>query len=101
MFSLFTGAVVGFVIISFFLSIFVDLGVMTSLTPRDPRWVGAWWLGFVIFGALCVFWSLWLLGFPREFPATKERREIEMKDMEEKVIEVQKFGGEAGLVVHW
>ncbi|NXK17878.1 SO1C1 protein, partial [Arenaria interpres] len=29
---------------------FVDLGSIT-ITPQDSRWVGAWWLGFLIAGA--------------------------------------------------
>ena len=70
--SLLSGSMVGFVVISRFLSIFVELGVQTSLTILDKRWVGNWWLGFAIFGALCVFWSIWLLGFPKEFPLTKK-----------------------------
>jgi len=67
--------VVGFIVISRFLLMFVELGVHTSLTPIDSHWVGNWWLGFAIFGALCVFWSAWLLGFPKEFPQTKIQRE--------------------------
>jgi len=63
---------VGFVCISKFLSMFVEPGVQTSLAIRDPRWVGNWWLGFPIFGAICVFWSIWLLGFPKKFPLTKK-----------------------------
>jgi len=55
---------------------FVEPGVQTSLTIRDPRWVGNWWLGFPIFGAICVFWSIWLLGFPKEFPLAKKQPEI-------------------------
>lgn len=71
---------VGFVVISRFLRMFVELGAQTSLTVLDKRWVGNWWLGFAIFGAICVFWSIWLLGFPKEFPLTKKRREqIEME----------------------
>jgi len=57
---------------------FVELGVQTSLTMQDSRWVGNWWLGFAIFGAICVFWSVWLLGFPKEFPLTKKQWEIEL-----------------------
>uniref|UniRef100_A0A8C6ZPI3 Solute carrier organic anion transporter family member n=1 Tax=Nothoprocta perdicaria TaxID=30464 RepID=A0A8C6ZPI3_NOTPE len=30
---------------------FVDLGNIT-ITPQDSRWVGAWWLGFVIAGSI-------------------------------------------------
>ena len=57
---------------------FVEPGVQTSLTIQDKRWVGNWWIGFAIFGAICVLWSIWLLGFPKEFPLTKKRRELEV-----------------------
>ena len=57
---------------------FVEPGVQTSLTIQDKRWVGNWWIGFAIFGAICAFWSIWLLGFPKEFPLTKKRRELEV-----------------------
>ena len=77
---------VGFVVISRFLRMFVELGAQTSLTVLDKRWVGNWWLGFAVFGAICVFWSIWLLGFPKEFPLTKKRREqIEMESYTEGV----------------
>ena len=66
---------VGLVLLSKFLTMFVEFGVQTSLTVHDRHWVGNWWLGFAIFGAICVFWSIWLLGFPKEFPLTKKRRE--------------------------
>lgn len=69
------GAAVGFVLSSVFLSLFVETGVQTSLTSQDTRWVGNWWLGFAIFGGFGIFWSLWLFGFPKEFPKTKKRRE--------------------------
>jgi len=36
------------------LSSFINFRVFylseTDITPRDPRWIGAWWLGFLIFG---------------------------------------------------
>ncbi|XP_078360965.1 solute carrier organic anion transporter family member 4A1-like [Oculina patagonica] len=72
------GAAVGFVLLSKFLAMFVEPGVQTSLTMLDKRWVGNWWLGFAIFGAICVFWSIWLLGFPKEFPLTKKQQEKEL-----------------------
>ena len=77
-----SGAAVGFVLLSSFLSMFVELGVQTSITMQDTRWVGNWWLGFAIFGAICVFWSIWLLGFPKELPLTKKKREIEVGEDE-------------------
>ena len=77
-FHFISGAAVGFVLLSSFLSMFVELGVQTPLTMQDTRWVGNWWLGFAIFGAICVFWSIWLLGFPKEFPLTKKQQEMEL-----------------------
>ena len=73
----FSGAAAGFVLSPVFLSKFVELGVQTSLTPDDTRWVGNWWLGFAIFGGLSALWSLWLSAFPKEFPMTKKQREEE------------------------
>lgn len=75
-----SGAAVGFVLLSSFLSMYVELGVQTWLTIQDTRWVGNWWLGFAIFGVICVFWSIWLLGFPKELPATKKQRDIELSE---------------------
>ena len=34
---------------------------------NDPRWVGAWWIGFVGLGAGIVLASLPMFLFPREF----------------------------------
>jgi hypothetical protein len=50
-----------------------------NLTANDPRWIGAWWLGFVIFGILIFILSILLLGFPRELPGAKEMREEQIK----------------------
>ncbi|CAG2176057.1 unnamed protein product [Oppiella nova] len=40
----------------------------TGITDqRDPRWIGAWWLGFVILGTLICICALPMLLFPAEF----------------------------------
>lgn len=39
-----------------------------DITPRDPRWVGAWWLGFPIIAALMAVWTLPVLLFPPRLP---------------------------------
>jgi organic anion transporter 2B/organic anion transporter 3A len=36
------------------------------MDPRDPRWIGAWWLGFVVFGIASLFLALPLALFPRQ-----------------------------------
>ena len=35
-----------------------------DLDQRDPRWIGAWWLGFVVCGICIGIWSLPVLLFP-------------------------------------
>ena len=39
----------------------------TDITPRDPRWIGAWWLGFLIFGVISIFPALPLFCFPQRY----------------------------------
>lgn len=40
-----------------------------TLTNSDPRWVGAWWLGFVIAMGLGILLIIPLLALPRELPS--------------------------------
>ncbi|XP_078333844.1 solute carrier organic anion transporter family member 2B1-like isoform X2 [Crassostrea virginica] len=43
----------------------------TTMTPEDPRWIGAWWLGFLLFGSLALVVSILVLMFPRTIPEPK------------------------------
>ncbi|KAH9488243.1 hypothetical protein Btru_063899 [Bulinus truncatus] len=45
----------------------------TTLTPKHPRWIGAWWLGYVVFGVLSLFISIPLFWFPRKLPQRQEQ----------------------------
>ncbi|WAR03470.1 SO2A1-like protein [Mya arenaria] len=36
------------------------------ISPRHPAWIGAWWLGFLVFGIISIFVSFPLLFFPRK-----------------------------------
>ncbi|XP_064597301.1 solute carrier organic anion transporter family member 2A1-like [Liolophura sinensis] len=37
----------------------------THLSTKDPRWIGAWWLGFIVFGIVAILISGPLFLFPR------------------------------------
>ena len=40
----------------------------TELTPENPLWVGAWWIGFLAGGAAALLIALPILGYPRQLP---------------------------------
>ena len=39
------GPALGFALGSWCLSLYIDRNVTPLITNRDPRWLGAWWLG--------------------------------------------------------
>ena len=39
------GPVFGFMLGSFCTSLYVDPFMEADVTPKDPQWIGAWWLG--------------------------------------------------------
>ena len=41
-----------------------------DLTPVDPRWVGAWWIPFLICGVVMLILVLPLAGYPAKLPGT-------------------------------
>ncbi|XP_066446833.1 solute carrier organic anion transporter family member 1C1-like isoform X1 [Eleutherodactylus coqui] len=50
------GPMAAFMLSSLFAKLYVDIGFVNldtvSITPQDTRWVGAWWLGFLVAGTL-------------------------------------------------
>uniref|UniRef100_A0A8C8SSA0 Solute carrier organic anion transporter family member n=1 Tax=Pelusios castaneus TaxID=367368 RepID=A0A8C8SSA0_9SAUR len=48
------GPIIGYLLGSLCASLYVDIGFVDlgsiTITPKDSRWVGAWWLGFIISG---------------------------------------------------
>uniref|UniRef100_A0A8D2N0Q4 Solute carrier organic anion transporter family member n=1 Tax=Zonotrichia albicollis TaxID=44394 RepID=A0A8D2N0Q4_ZONAL len=66
------GPGVAFMLGSAMLRFYVDIDKVTSaevqLTNKDPRWVGAWWLGFLVAASLVALCALPYFFFPREMP---------------------------------
>ena len=40
----------------------------TDLTPKDPNWVGAWWIGFVLLALIMLIWAAPTILFPARLP---------------------------------
>uniref|UniRef100_T1J9S9 Solute carrier organic anion transporter family member n=1 Tax=Strigamia maritima TaxID=126957 RepID=T1J9S9_STRMM len=63
------GPVMGFLLGGYLLTFYVDFLTYNTLdlniTPEDPRWVGAWWGGFLIIGCLMLLVSIPVFSFPK------------------------------------
>ncbi|OWF43468.1 solute carrier organic anion transporter family member 4A1-like [Mizuhopecten yessoensis] len=68
------GPALGFVVGGLLLNIYVDFNVvdMDSVTidSTSSRFVGAWWVGFLVCGVLSVIMSIPLAGFPAALPSS-------------------------------
>uniref|UniRef100_A0A2C9LKP6 Uncharacterized protein n=1 Tax=Biomphalaria glabrata TaxID=6526 RepID=A0A2C9LKP6_BIOGL len=61
------GPAVAYTMGGLFSKMYVSLEA-TTLTPKHPNWIGAWWLGYVVFGILSLVISIPLFWFPRKLP---------------------------------
>ncbi|XP_066444470.1 solute carrier organic anion transporter family member 2B1 [Eleutherodactylus coqui] len=66
------GPGVAFILGSAMLRYYVDIDKLSagdiSLTPSDPRWIGAWWLGFIVAASIVALSAIPYFFFPREMP---------------------------------
>ncbi|XP_063604190.1 solute carrier organic anion transporter family member 74D-like [Penaeus indicus] len=82
------GPVLGYLSGGKFLSMWIDPTYSPNLSKRDPRWLGAWWLGYLVIGSVLLISGNLLFLFPRKLPeavrreAKKVARQVE-KDAEE------------------
>ena len=65
------GPAIGFLLGYGCLSLYIDPSLHPVITKKDPRWLGAWWLGWIILGATMGMFSILIAMFPRDLPSTK------------------------------
>uniref|UniRef100_A0A668AR64 Solute carrier organic anion transporter family member n=1 Tax=Myripristis murdjan TaxID=586833 RepID=A0A668AR64_9TELE len=66
------GPVFGYLLGSLCAKIYVDIGFVNmetiTITPADARWVGAWWLGYLIAGVITLLSAIPFWFLPRSLP---------------------------------
>uniref|UniRef100_A0A914XR68 Solute carrier organic anion transporter family member n=1 Tax=Plectus sambesii TaxID=2011161 RepID=A0A914XR68_9BILA len=83
------GPILGFSIGSFSNRLYYTLETPPGLSPRDPTWIGAWWLGFLIIAAVMAGPSLALFLFPN--PMKKASDADEEQENSEKITPKKKM----------
>uniref|UniRef100_A0A1B0EYU4 Solute carrier organic anion transporter family member n=1 Tax=Phlebotomus papatasi TaxID=29031 RepID=A0A1B0EYU4_PHLPP len=70
------GPAMGYALASVCLKMYISPSLTPTISNTDPRWLGAWWLGwFILAGVLIVF--AFLLGlFPKILPRAAARKRI-------------------------
>lgn len=79
------GPAVGYLAGGAFLDIYTDFNKIDTstllITKENPKWVGAWWLGFVISAFVTALIAAPMCGFPKRLPGSekfKAEREVEV-----------------------
>ncbi|XP_060050457.1 solute carrier organic anion transporter family member 1C1 isoform X2 [Erinaceus europaeus] len=66
------GPIFGFLLGSLCAKLYVDIGFVNldniSITPKDPQWVGAWWLGYLIAGIVSLLAAMPFWYLPKSLP---------------------------------
>jgi solute carrier organic anion transporter family, member 5A len=77
---------VGFSMASYSLRLYIAPNLHPKITDEDPRWIGAWWLGYVAFAFAMILLSPIICMFPKILPRGALRRKQELlKKMEKQV----------------
>ncbi|XP_078194344.1 solute carrier organic anion transporter family member 1C1 isoform X2 [Callithrix jacchus] len=78
------GPIFGFLLGSLCAKLYVDIGFVNldhvTITPKDPQWVGAWWLGYLIAGTLSLLAAVPFWYLPKSLPRPLSREDSDSSE---------------------
>ncbi|XP_035406766.1 solute carrier organic anion transporter family member 1C1 isoform X2 [Cygnus atratus] len=84
------GPIFGFLLGSLCAKLYVDIGFVdldsVTITHKDVQWVGAWWLGYLIAGAISVVAGIPFWFLPKHLPKTEGRKDSSTSSEQSKFI---------------
>jgi len=78
---------IGFSLASYSLKSYVAPYLHPKINDEDPRWIGAWWIGYVIFATTMCLLTPIICMFPKILPRAALRRKQELLKKMEKSVE--------------
>lgn len=66
-----TGPIIGFILTYYMSLVYIDPSLTPFIKPTDPRWMGAWWLGWIIIGIAMLVLAVLIGMFPENLPRKK------------------------------
>lgn len=70
------GPAAGYALASYCLKIYISPELTPVITNKDPRWLGAWWMGWIVFATLLFITSITTMMFPKELPRSAVRKRV-------------------------
>ncbi|XP_054268573.1 solute carrier organic anion transporter family member 74D-like [Macrosteles quadrilineatus] len=67
------GPAIGFIVGYGCLRLYIAPTLTPIITNKDPRWLGAWWLGWLILGTAMLLFSFLIAMFPKKMPPSKSK----------------------------
>ncbi|NXG44765.1 SO1C1 protein, partial [Psilopogon haemacephalus] len=84
------GPIFGFLLGSLCAKLYVDIGFVdldnVTITHKDVQWVGAWWLGYLIAGAISVLAGIPFWFLPKHLPKPERRKDSNTSSEQSKFI---------------
>uniref|UniRef100_A0A6P4FCP7 Solute carrier organic anion transporter family member n=1 Tax=Drosophila rhopaloa TaxID=1041015 RepID=A0A6P4FCP7_DRORH len=78
------GPAIGYSLAALCLRLYIEPTLEPLIGREDPRWLGAWWLGWIVLAAITLISALFLFMFPKELPSSRKRR-LQLKQTERKM----------------